>query len=76
MHEPDFCINRQRVQSGVAAGIQGPSSDGGKAGGCGVEWLCLGFHLRGWGRTGKWRVGKTGGTLELLVQATREPWLH
>ena len=30
MHEPGFCINRQRVQSGVAAGIQGPSSDGSK----------------------------------------------
>ena len=75
MHEPGFCINRQRVQSGVAAGIQGPSSDGVKAGGCGMEWLCPGFYPRWCGRTGKGRVGKTGGTLELLVQAMREQWL-
>lgn len=65
VHGPGFCINRQRVQSAVAAGIQGPSSDGVKAGGCGTEWLYQGFYPRGCGRTGKGRVEKTGGTLEL-----------
>ena len=39
MHGPGFCINRQRVQSAVAAGIQGPSSDGVKAGGCGGRYI-------------------------------------